>query len=823
MRLTPRTVLAGLAGGSAVALTLALTSLSAQGVDNSRVVGASGSSELTRLAADGTYQLSVDSGRTWTRSRQQATQIKLRNRSFDPKEDVASLRTQTGAYLVQFAAAPLDSQRRELQRLGARVGAYIPDFAYVVRMDSATADKVAGKSYVRAVTTYEPADKYEATTGTKRYAITLVEKNGNDQRTVAERVTALGGTVHVLSASKQLLEATLTPAQLGSLAQHDAVLAMDETSAPQTDMDKAREDGGANAIETARGYKGQGVRGEVMDGGLRVTHQEFSAKPPIVHGGNSTDTSHGTSTYGQIFASGVTPAARGLLPEAQGFIAAYGSVTDRYAHTAQLVDPAGNYRAVFQSNSWGDALTTSYTSISAAMDDIVFDHDLLICQSQSNAGTRQSRPQAWSKNVVSVGGQYHKDTLSRTDDAWNSGASIGPAADGRIKPDLSNYYDSIYTTSSSSNTSYTSGFGGTSGATPITCGNFGLLFQMWADGVFAGAPGQNRDVFTSRPHAATAKALMINQANSYAFSGESHDLTRVHQGWGTASVGNLYNQAQANGWRLPILVNESDLLTTGTKKTYTITTDGTQPLKATMVYTDPQGSPTAAQARVNDLTLKVTAPNGTVYWGNNGLKAGNWSTAGGTSNTVDTVENVLVQNPAAGTWTIEVIADEVNQDGHPETPGVDADYALVVTAKTGPAPTGTPTVTPTGTPTATPTVTPSCGPKKVTNINDVTISDNSTVESSIAVTGVCGNAPATLKVDVDIKHTWRGDLVISLVAPDGTVYLLEDIANNDSADNVIKTYTVNASSEVANGTWKLRVQDVASQDVGKIDSWSLNF
>ncbi|WP_406307608.1 S8 family peptidase [Streptomyces sp. NBC_00885] len=109
------------------------------------------------------------------------------------------------------------------------------------------------------------------------------------------------------------------------------------------------------------------------------------------------------------------------------------------------------------------------------------------------------------------------------------------------------------------------------------------------------------------------------------------------------------------------------------------------------------------------------------------------------------------------------------------------------------------------------------------NTADVAIADNSTVESSITVTGVSGNAPATLKVGVDIKHTYRGDLVLSLVAPDGTVYTLEDFPNNDGTDNVAKTYTVNASSEVAAGTWKLRVSDVASQDIGKIDAWNLTF
>lgn len=120
------------------------------------------------------------------------------------------------------------------------------------------------------------------------------------------------------------------------------------------------------------------------------------------------------------------------------------------------------------------------------------------------------------------------------------------------------------------------------------------------------------------------------------------------------------------------------------------------------------------------------------------------------------------------------------------------------------------------------TATPPAG-TVFTNATDVTVPDNTTVTSSIAVTGRTGNAPAALKVDVDIKHTWRGDLVVDLVAPDGTVRNLKASASSDSADNVLATYTVDASSEVANGTWKLQVRDVATGDTGYIDSWSLTF
>ncbi|MGW7347640.1 S8 family peptidase [Streptomyces sp. NPDC054854] len=108
------------------------------------------------------------------------------------------------------------------------------------------------------------------------------------------------------------------------------------------------------------------------------------------------------------------------------------------------------------------------------------------------------------------------------------------------------------------------------------------------------------------------------------------------------------------------------------------------------------------------------------------------------------------------------------------------------------------------------------------NAADVAIGDNTTVESAVTVSGVTGNAPAALKVGVNIVHTYIGDLKVDLVAPDGSVYTVHNRAGG-STDNINQTYTVNASSEVANGTWKLRVNDNAGGDTGRIDSWNLTF
>ncbi|MFF5159791.1 M4 family metallopeptidase [Streptomyces sp. NPDC000348] len=106
---------------------------------------------------------------------------------------------------------------------------------------------------------------------------------------------------------------------------------------------------------------------------------------------------------------------------------------------------------------------------------------------------------------------------------------------------------------------------------------------------------------------------------------------------------------------------------------------------------------------------------------------------------------------------------------------------------------------------------------------DVSIPDaGSAVTSPITVSGRTGNAPSNLQVTVDIVHPYSGDLVVDLLAPDGTAYRLRN-RTGGSADNINETYTVNASSETANGTWQLRVQDAARYDTGYLSGWKLTF
>ena len=637
---------------------------------------------------------SRDGGKIWSAPQATGTALKLLGgdvlpgQPMPPVAPALTLPADGRLFLVQFRSVGLPEWRQALTELGAEVLNFFPHNAHIVRMDPALVPAVSRLAVVERVEPYHPAYRLErelrdwVLAGTdqapRRVRAMAFEWGPAGKSRILAAARAWGATLAAWYPSGHILELWANPTQLLRLAAHDEVLWIDRWSPPEPDMNLVRGDSGADWLEATYGTCGQGVRGEVLDNGIQENHPDFDGI--LTHGPHNTE-SHGTSTYGIVFGNGDrdgdgNPQGTGHMPSytacpSQGIFADYDFLTDRFAHTHQLKQAP--YYASFQTNSWGDSLTTQYTSISHQMDDIIWQLDIAITQSQSNAGSQLSRPQAWAKNIISVGGIFHFNTPVTTDDHWNGGASIGPAADGRIKPDVSSWYDSIFTTNTSSG--YTPSFGGTSAATPETAGVLGLIVQMWSENVWGTDP-QGNTVFERQPHASTIKALLANSAQQYPFSGTGHDLTRVHQGWGRASARAARERAARS-----FVVDETKRLKVGQTATYAIEVlPGETELRATMSYPDPPGTTSASLHRINDLSLRVTSPSAAVYHGNNGLLAGTASTPGGNPNTIDTLENVIVPAPEAGTWTVEVTAAEINQDANLMTRAVeDAVFGLVVT------------------------------------------------------------------------------------------------------------------------------------------------
>jgi hypothetical protein len=649
--------------------------------------------------------ISKDGGENWSEPRAMIDEIPLQAGVIVPGRSLPAPRKNLVAsydsrvFLVQFETQSLVEWRARLRQLGAEVLSYVPHNSHIVRMDPALVSEVKAQPFVRWVGSYEPsyrtfpellAEIEGRSPLTRHFNIMTYAPGAEEKGLLASEVESIGGQVLVAHPEGYILEANLSDAQAFSLLVSDHVLWIDEWSAPEVDMDNGRVVAGADYVFGVDGFDGTGVRAEVTDIAVDMDHPDlpnFSVPPGsnLIHGaiapsGVPSSDRHGTPTYGINFGTGSgNDAATGMVPGATGYFAYSNHVfPNRYAHTAELVNPSLEYQCVYQSNSTGSATTTSYTSISAAMDDMIWQYDIAIFQSQSNTGTQLSRPQAWAKNIISVGAfDHHNNTDPSDDDVSN--ASVGPAEDGRIKPDLSFFYDATLTTDEEpggyvSGSLYVSNFGGTSGATPMTAGTSGLFFQMWQTNIWGTAPGSGT-VFEERPHFTTLKAMMINSASQYDWNSTNPDLTRFRQGWGRPNAQNAYDRAA-----MTVVIDETSVLKELEKDIHKATVPAAQDvLKVTMVYADRAGVPGASVHRINDVTLKVTAPDGiTEYWGNNGLTSGLWSTSGGSADTINTVENVFIQNPTAGDWTIEVEAVEVNMDVHIETPEDDQDYSLVV-------------------------------------------------------------------------------------------------------------------------------------------------
>lgn len=344
-----------------------------------------------------------------------------------------------------------------------------------------------------------------------------------------------------------------------------------------------------------------------------------------------------------------------------------------------------NWGSRIHSNSWGSSLNGQYTTESQDVDEFTWAHpDMTILFSAGNEGTdanddgyvdtdsmgspgtaKNAITSGAAENVRASGGyasytwgeawssDYQvpptsTDYLSNNQQHMAAFSSRGPTDDGRIKPDVVAPGTNILSTKSGYTSStgwgpYNASYmymGGTSMSNPLIAGAATLVREYYVE---------KRGV--TSPSAALIKATLINTATDTTGYGNAtqeagQPIPNMHEGWGEVNVG-----AAVTGNRF--FVDGSTLTAGGFwSQTFQVTTSA-YPLKFSLAWSDYPGAPAAGTELVNNLNLKVTAPNGTtIYWGNN--FSGGWSASGGTADTKNNVENVYVNNPATGTWTVRV-------------------------------------------------------------------------------------------------------------------------------------------------------------------------
>jgi|GEM_PF-6747139 len=263
-----------------------------------------------------------------------------------------------------------------------------------------------------------------------------------------------------------------------------------------------------------------------------------------------------------------------------------------------------------------------------------------------------------AKNTLVVGAinGITPDPYTKSDVAISNFSSFGLADDGRLKVDVVADGVDVYSSVAGSNDAY-GYYSGTSMAAPNVTGTAALLTQHYIN------------IYGKTPLSATLKSTILHTAVDAGNIGPDYIY-----GWGVvdaaAAVKFLDSSKQETSSRL---IEDSY---SGLTQSYTVTSNGSDPLKATIVWTDPPGVPNGSglddktPVLVNNLDIWITAPDGTVFYPWT-LDPNNPSAAAvrDKKNSLDNVEQVLINNPIAGTYTVHV--------GHSGSP-FNQDYSLML-------------------------------------------------------------------------------------------------------------------------------------------------
>ncbi len=422
----------------------------------------------------------------------------------------------------------------------------------------------------------------------------------------------------------------------------------------------------------------------------KVVAVDFLASGECAGGiaGNEWDThGHGTHVGGTVagdnFANLLThDTADGMAPGAKLVIQDAGFQTDNCGDLPGIGCPVVDLKPIFQqaydqgarlhTNSWGDnengAVQNNYTAASQDVDQFMWDHkdDLIFfAAGNSGPGAGSVGSPSTNKNGVSVGA-----TLRGTSaESMASFSSCGPTLDGRIKPDVTIPGSSIVSAGNdvniASNNCGTATMSGTSMASPGATGLTALIRQYYADGWYPTGGEVSTNGFT--PSAALLKATLVNSAVSMA---NTTAIPANCQGWGRILLENaLFFTGQTR--KLWAKDDAAPFATGSTNedRTYSFAVTAGEPLKVTLAWTDFPSTPAASVNLNNDLDLRVTGPTGTLWLGN--VFSGGVSAAGGAADRRNTLEQVLLASPAAGTYTVTARSFNVPNGPQP--------FALVVT------------------------------------------------------------------------------------------------------------------------------------------------
>jgi hypothetical protein len=617
-------------------------------------------------------------------------QILLKSRHFIPQRGITSAAKSKieaipgkAHVLIQLENKPTIEDINQLESKGIKLLSYIPNKSWVASIPSNKTTEVASLSNVRSVSEILPEDKISPHIRSGNIfqprvrdgkTLFIVEFFEDVSTADIEQVIARhNGLIKGWIPSTNTIVGVFSINESIAIASEEGVKWIEQDLPLLPTNNGIRQAIAVDAVQSPPyNLTGAGVNVLVYDVGLvDKTHSDFGDRVIWGEGDSSYIDSHSTHVAGTLGGSGALSGGtyRGMAP-AVNIISYYWGCCDNDPCTIWLIDDyvsladldanftegivdygadIGTASIGFPPAYYGEPYCHyegDYSAYAQHIDSIIRNRHIPITWAAANergygtCGTTYNTisPTATAKNAIVVG------ATNSNDNSMTSFSSWGPTDDGRIKPDIvapgcendpnSDRNDPNKTIWSTWPSQSYYGYCGTSMATPAVAGSIALMLEHWRK-THTGQPD---------PWPSTVKAILIQTAFDLGNPGPDYAY-----GYGRVVVNDAINLISEN----TIKEYQSDY-----PVQFIIDVPQNNPeLKITLVWDDTPGELLADPALVHDLNLIVTDPQGTRHYPwildpcNPAVPA-----ARGEDH-LNNVEQVSVDNPVSGTWTIEVNGD----------------------------------------------------------------------------------------------------------------------------------------------------------------------
>ncbi|MEI2738834.1 MAG: S8 family serine peptidase [Chitinophagaceae bacterium] len=582
--------------------------------------------------------------------------------------------------IIQFEQLPTENEKDQLKQAGIELLDYIPNNAYTVTITGLLDESILLRTKARSVVELTPSQKMHGSISSGLFPAWAVKTPGTVDVWISFPKTFSFETVRKEFLSKNIditndlykdyniLSLRIAAQRVFELASFPFV----EYVQPAPGEDKPlngwtnwNRDGSKATLLNAplsvggRDLKGTGVVIGVGDNSDPQRHPDFTGRL-IDRSAITYNNMHGQHVAGTIGGAGIRDELRtGFAPKSTVISQVFAGIINNAP--AYVTD----YGMVITNNSYGNIDECSYHGLydlySRILDQQAFslpNLENIFAAGNSGSNTCSPYPNGFrtvyggyqsAKNVLTVGNAPPNGDLFAT-------SSKGPVRDGRIKPEVITIGSYIMSCAPYPVYDYYTENTGTSMASPAVAGGAGLLYQRF------------RQLTGKDPKNALVKALICNGADD-----RGNDGPDFRHGFGFMNLWRSVNMMENNHI-------DSATITTAVTNSFVINVPaGLSKLKVMLVWNDPAAAVIASQALVNDLDLEVETPvpvTTVLPRILDTIPANVNLTAGSGADHINNIEQVTIDNPAAGDYTVKVKGTAVPQNS-PQQYFVVYDYVPV--------------------------------------------------------------------------------------------------------------------------------------------------